>query len=103
MFECFGDDPDFEGDGGDAEGAEKVVGGCSGEPCFITDKELLRHGETGEDEHEDGGRDDEPSRGFLLAEPEEDDEEGETAKELIGGAEERPEEEAAFAKVGEFP
>jgi len=63
----------------------------------------MDHGIAGEDEHEDDGWDNEPSGGVFALEPEEDDEEGQSAEELVGRAEERPEEEATFAEVGEFP
>lgn len=102
-FEAFDDDPDFEDDGGDGEGAEEVVGFGAGEPSGFALEEIKTHRDPGEDEHEDGGRDDEPDWGFFQAEPKEDNEEGEASEELVGGSKKRPKEEAAFAEIGEFP
>ena len=54
----------------------------------------------GHDEHEDGGQKGEEIGQAFAPEPEENDDEGEAAEQLVHGTEEWPKNEAAFSGVG---
>ncbi len=104
--EGFDDHPDFEGECGDADDDDGEVTGCGVAGCSGGVKpggELGEHGPGGHDEHEDHGDGYEVDGGFASPEVEGDDEEGEACEELVGGAEEWPENEAACAGGGHVP
>ena len=66
-FEAFDDDPDFKDHGGEGENAQEIVGLGASEPSRFALEEIEAHGDSGENEHEDSGGDDEPDGRFFLA------------------------------------
>ena len=87
----------MEGNGGEAEDSEKNLG--------VLEKfaNLDAHRDARKNEHQDSWRDDEPDGEGPAPEPEGDDEESKSGEELVGGPEERPENQAAFAGGVESP
>jgi len=87
----FSDHPHLDNERGEAEAEE--------EPFVLLSvvADVKHHGEGWEDEHENPRDDGEEDREATAAEPESDDEESETSKELVHRAKEGPKEEASWS------